>query len=146
MEQLNQWETEYGLEDIDPLVRKVWDRFGHLRFWLLEGTLGAGKTTFIQHLAPFLGIEEEVVSPTFSLVNEYRSTKFGKVYHLDLYRLKHADELSEIGLYEIEETGYFCLIEWASAVGYLPPPPYLEINLEHIEHTKRRIRIRIHEN
>jgi len=140
------FEASYQLEEIDELASNLFTRFSQYRIWLLEGNLGAGKTTLIQHLAPFLGIEIEINSPTFSLINEYPSVDKGKIYHLDLYRLKSLEELSEIGMFEIEESGYFCLIEWASAVGYIPASSYLEINLEHIESTHRRISVRIHEN
>lgn len=137
---------EYELSEIPELAKKLYRDFSHIRFWLFEGTLGAGKTTLIQALGPLLGVSENMSSPTFSLVNEYRSDRLGKVYHFDLYRLNDPAELSALGIFEIEESGYFCLLEWASAVGYLPPGPYLELKIEHILPTKRRIQIRIHEN
>lgn len=137
---------EYSLEQLPDLVRDIRLKYGHLRVWVLEGMLGAGKTTFVQHLGRELGISEDIISPTFSIVNEYKTSSGEKVFHLDLYRLKNISELAEIGLLEIEESGYFCLVEWGSAVGYVPVVPWLEIRLEHMELTKRKIRIRVHED
>jgi tRNA threonylcarbamoyladenosine biosynthesis protein TsaE len=140
------FETEFGLGDLETMTQTLLQKFGKYQVWLLEGILGAGKTTFVQQLAKHLGIEGEILSPTFSIVNQYSSAKKGTVCHLDLYRLKNISEAFEIGLFEMEERGYFCLIEWASAVGYRPSVPYVEITIEHLQLTKRRLRLRIHEN
>jgi tRNA threonylcarbamoyladenosine biosynthesis protein TsaE len=82
------------------------------RIFLLRGDLGAGKTTFVQHLCKELGVTESVSSPTFSLVNEYASPGYGPVYHMDLYRLEKSNDLVQIGLEEYLESGNICLIEW----------------------------------
>jgi tRNA threonylcarbamoyladenosine biosynthesis protein TsaE len=137
---------EFELEELETLSAQIFSNYKQIRVWILEGPLGAGKTTFVQNLAKGIGIEEQIVSPTFSLLNEYHSDIAGKVCHLDLYRLNNISELDEIGLFEIEERGYFCLVEWASAVSYTPSVPWLEIRLEHMENTKRKIRIQLHEN
>ncbi len=81
----------------------------------LIGTLGAGKTHFVQQLAAAsLGLsEDEVTSPSFSLINHYSSPDF-EVVHMDLYRIEQADELFEIGIYEIlEESNNLVFVEWA---------------------------------
>jgi tRNA threonylcarbamoyladenosine biosynthesis protein TsaE len=139
-------EKEYGLNELPELVKSLYDEYGQIRIWVLEGMLGAGKTTLVQHLGKELLIAEDIISPTFSILNEYASGKEEKVFHLDLYRLKNISELDEIGLQEIAESGYFCLIEWASAVGYVPVAPWLEIRLEHLPNTRRKIKVFLHEN
>lgn len=139
-------EKEYSLDELPEVVASLYAAYGHIRIWILEGTLGAGKTTLVQHLGGELEINEDIISPTFSILNEYASEKEGKVFHLDLYRLKNISELDEIGLQEITESGYFCLIEWASAVGYIPDAPWLEIRLENLQNTRRKIRVLLHEN
>ncbi|UOU98148.1 tRNA (adenosine(37)-N6)-threonylcarbamoyltransferase complex ATPase subunit type 1 TsaE [Chryseobacterium daecheongense] len=78
---------------------------------LLKGNLGAGKTTFTQFLLKKLGSEDEVSSPTYSIVNEYHTPK-GKVYHFDLYRLKNIDEVYDIGIEEYLDNAFLCIIEW----------------------------------
>ena len=78
---------------------------------LLKGNLGAGKTTFTQFLLKNLGCEDEVNSPTYSIVNEYNTPK-GKVYHFDLYRLKNIEEVYDIGIEEYLDNSFLCIIEW----------------------------------
>src|SRR5688572_12349845 len=78
---------------------------------LLKGELGAGKTTLAQEILRLLGVKEPVTSPTFSLVNEYESTR-GTIYHFDLYRLKNVLELDGIGFMQYLDSGKPCLIEW----------------------------------
>jgi len=140
------WEKIYALEEIVSISNELLKRFGHTKIWLFEGQLGAGKTTFIQHLAKHLQVKEEVNSPTFALINEYKSDSFEKIYHLDLYRLKSLEDGLEIGLFELIDSGYFCLIEWASAIGFKPAEPYILIEIEHLDQENRHLRVRIHEN
>ena len=78
---------------------------------LLEGNLGAGKTTFTQVLLKALGSRDEVSSPTYSIVNEYDTPK-GKVFHFDLYRLKNVDEAYDFGIEEYLDNAYLSIIEW----------------------------------
>lgn len=89
---------------------------GHIKdgytLFLLQGELGAGKTTLIQSMCTFLGVDEPVTSPTFSLVNEYDSPEYGCVYHMDLYRLEKEEDLVQIGLEEYLDSGNLCFIEW----------------------------------
>jgi len=140
------YQKEYKLEETAELAQQLFSKFKKYRIWLLDGNLGAGKTTFVQQISILLGVQDEVTSPTFSLINEYKTLLGGKVYHIDLYRLKQFEELYEIGMFEIEESGYFCLIEWASAVGYIPAVSYLSVSLEYVDPVKRRITVLVHEN
>ncbi|WP_226064895.1 tRNA (adenosine(37)-N6)-threonylcarbamoyltransferase complex ATPase subunit type 1 TsaE [Kaistella polysaccharea] len=78
---------------------------------LLKGNLGAGKTTFTQFFLKNLGSTDEVSSPTYAIVNEYDSPK-GNVFHFDLYRLKNATEVEDIGIDEYLYNAYLCIIEW----------------------------------
>lgn len=77
------------------------------------GDLGAGKTTFIRYLCRALGVTEDVTSPTFSIMNEYRGVY--PVYHYDMYRLSGADALEELGFYEFAANGV-SLVEWSENV------------------------------
>lgn len=140
------WQVEFGLEQLPTIVATLLERFSPFRVWLLEGNLGAGKTTLVQELARQLAIDGEVTSPTFSLVNQYQSARLGTVYHLDLYRLQTIDQAVEIGLFEMVDSGYVCLIEWASAIDFRPAVPFIRIDLEHINHTTRRLSVAMHEN
>ena len=95
-----------------------------------EGEMGAGKTTLISALAVVMGIEDDVSSPTFALVNEYRAAGGEPVYHFDFYRIDSIDEAVRMGATEYLDSGYLCLVEWPARVEALLPAPRLEVRLE----------------
>jgi tRNA threonylcarbamoyladenosine biosynthesis protein TsaE len=102
---------------------------------LLEGTLGAGKTTFAQGVAQGLGVDAEVTSPTFALVHEYEGRL--PLFHMDLYRLSGEEEFELIGGWEYLRRGGVCLIEWAERLGDAVPKPHWRVHLEHRSRGRR---------
>ncbi len=106
----------------------------------LIGELGSGKTRWIQGVCKGLSVTDPVVSPTFTLVNEYQG--IWPVYHIDLYRLSTAAEALTFGLDDYLYGDGITLIEWADRAAALLPPHRLEIELHHLEETKRRVVIR----
>lgn len=111
---------------------------------LLEGELGAGKTTLVQGIGEGLGITEPIVSPTFTLINEYNEGRL-PLYHLDLYRLE-SEEIDSLYLdlyWEgIEVTPGITAIEWSQRLPH-KPPNYLDIKLIHLPETGRQAKIYI---
>lgn len=102
--------TIQEIKDWQEVVDKIIPDLKH-SILLLKGNLGAGKTTFTQFLLKKLGSQDEVNSPTYSIVNEY-STPEGKIYHFDLYRLKNIEEVYDIGIEEYLDNAFLCIIEW----------------------------------
>jgi len=98
------------------------------KFFIFEGDMAAGKTTFIKSFCEALGVEDVVSSPTFSIVNEYES-KNGLVYHFDFYRLKNLQEAYDIGYEEYFYSGNYCLIEWPQKVEELLPETYIKVQI-----------------
>lgn len=98
------------------------------KFFIFEGEMAAGKTTFIKAFCEALGVDDVVSSPTFSIVNEYES-KDGPVYHFDFYRLKNIQEAYDIGYEEYFYSGNYCLVEWPSKVTQLLPEKYIKIEI-----------------
>ena len=87
-----------------------------------NGQMGAGKTTFIKALCEVLGVSETVTSPTFAIVNEYRSDETGElIYHFDFYRIKKLDEAYDMGCEDYFYSGAVCFIEWPELVEDLLP-------------------------
>lgn len=106
---------------------------------LLNGELGAGKTTFSKGLAKGLGIEETITSPTFTLLNIYESGRL-KLYHFDMYRLAEESDL-DYGFDEYYgEKGSVCLIEWSKGK-YYNRARVVVINIDYLSEDKRRINI-----
>ncbi|WP_210150578.1 tRNA (adenosine(37)-N6)-threonylcarbamoyltransferase complex ATPase subunit type 1 TsaE [Chryseobacterium scophthalmum] len=104
---------QFNIEKIEDWQKVVDSILPELKYniLLLKGNLGAGKTTFTQFLLKNLGSEDEVNSPTYSIVNEY-SSPTGKIYHFDLYRLKNIEEVYDIGIEEYLDNAFLCIIEW----------------------------------
>ena len=94
-----------------------------------EGEMGAGKTTLIRALCAALGVADDVSSPTFALVNEYRDGRDQPIYHFDFYRIDSVEEAERIGASEYFDSGYLCLVEWPARVAALLPLPYLEVQI-----------------
>lgn len=94
-----------------------------------EGEMGAGKTTLIRALGAVLGVADDVSSPTFALVNEYRNGRGQPVYHFDFYRVDSEEEAARLGAAEYFDSGYLCLVEWPARVAPLLPLPHLEVAL-----------------
>ena len=108
-----------------------------------EGEMGAGKTTLIRALAAALGVRDDVSSPTFALVNEYRDGRDQPIYHFDFYRIDSVDEAERIGASEYLDSGYLCLVEWPARVAVLLPAPRLEIRLDVLSAEARDIQVAI---
>ena len=98
---------------------------------ILSGDLGAGKTKFTEGILSFFGLEDEISSPTFNIVNEYKTNDIN-LYHFDIYRLEDIDEFYEIGGEEYFEKG-ICIIEWGELLNPILPKDYILIKIEPVE-------------
>lgn len=100
------------LQDLNNAARALLSEFPSDRVFTLYGEMGAGKTTFIKALCDVLGSHDQVTSPTFTLVNEYRTVSGEPVYHFDLYRIKSEAEVQDFGFEDYLYSGCYCFIEW----------------------------------
>lgn len=110
---------------------------------LFNGKMGAGKTTLIKEVVKQLGVNDVANSPTFSLVNEYKTENGITIYHFDFYRIVDEEEAYDIGVedYFYNENAW-CLIEWGNKVENLLPLDVVNINIEVIDSNQRTIEIK----
>lgn len=95
----------------------------------LHGVMGAGKTTLIKAICKELGVIDIVVSPTFSLINEYRTNNGKPVYHFDFYRINSLTEAFDMGYEEYFYSGNYCFVEWPEKIGQLLPAGFVYITI-----------------
>jgi tRNA threonylcarbamoyladenosine biosynthesis protein TsaE len=93
------------------------------------GSMGAGKTTIIKAVCKALGAEDIVTSPTFTLVNEYKTNKGEVLYHIDFFRIRKTEEVFDIGIEEYFLSGSYCFIEWPELIEEMLPPETVRIRI-----------------
>ena len=120
-----------NLDELPEVAQKIIDQLQY-KLITFEGEMGAGKTTFIKEFVKALGTNDEVSSPTFSIVNEYETDK-GKVYHFDFYRLNHEDEALDFGIEEYLYSNQYCLMEWPNKIANFIPDEHHTITLENVD-------------
>jgi len=118
-----------NIEQLPDVARQMLDTYPDERFYAFFGSMGVGKTTLIKELCRQLGVEDNVCSPTFAIVNQYALPDGEPVYHFDFYRLKNIDEAYDIGYEEYFYSGNYCLTEWTEKIEPLLPDHYLRINI-----------------
>lgn len=92
--------------------------------------MGAGKTTFTTAVCKVLGVQEDAVSsPTFAIVNEYRTADGSPLFHFDFYRIERLEEALDIGLYDYLDSGFLCLMEWPENIEDLLPEETLKVTI-----------------
>ena len=134
-----------GLEALDEVARQLVEYAGNKRVWLFEGQLGAGKTTIIKAVCKYLGVQDTVNSPTFSIINEYQNNMGEKLYHFDFYRIDDEEEALDIGVLEYFDSGAYCFIEWPSKIKQILPETTVNINISVQGKEQRIIELTRHE-
>lgn len=115
------------------MARKLLEEFRDDRFFAFFGKMGVGKTTLIKEICAALGVEDNVCSPTFAIVNEYSDREGEPVYHFDFYRLKSVAEAYDIGYEEYFYSGCYCFTEWTEKIEELLPERYVRVEIVEAE-------------
>ena len=129
-----------SLADLPQIAKQVIEFAQQEKIWVLNGQMGAGKTTFSKVLCRELGVEENVSSPTFSIVNEYRVSD-DTVYHYDFYRLKNQNEALDMGVEDYFCSGSWNFIEWPEKIMNLLPENVTVLELSLAEDGSRILKI-----
>ena len=119
-----------SLAEIDTAAAEFLRRIGDRRLVAFDASMGAGKTTFITALCRCLGVRSDAVSsPTFAIINEYRTAAGEPVFHFDFYRITKLEEALDIGLYDYLDSGALCLMEWPENIEALLPEETLRVSI-----------------
>ena len=128
------------LEQIHEAARQFIDYMGENTVFAFYGKMGAGKTTFIKAVCEELGVTDTITSPTFAIVNEYRSDTTGElIYHFDFYRIKRLEEVYDMGYEDYFYSGAVCFIEWPELVEELLPEDAVKVSIAETEGGERLI-------
>jgi tRNA threonylcarbamoyladenosine biosynthesis protein TsaE len=119
------------LEDLGRAAKAFLEEIGEHTLVAFYAPMGAGKTTFTTAVCKALGVEEDAISsPTFAIVNEYRTGSGEPMYHFDFYRIERLEEAYDIGLYDYLDSGFLCLMEWPENIEDLLPEETLKVHIQ----------------
>ena len=129
-----------NLEKIREAAREFVANIGESTVFAFYGKMGAGKTTFIKAVCEELGLEDVITSPTFAIVNEYRSETSGElIYHFDFYRVKKIEEVYDMGFEDYFYSGALCFIEWPELCEEVLPEDTVKVTIEETPDSSRLI-------
>ena len=129
-----------SLENIHEAAKEFIAAMGDNTVFAFYGKMGAGKTTFIKAVCEELGVTDVINSPTFAIVNEYRSDENGElIYHFDFYRIKKLEEVYDMGYEDYLYSGALCFIEWPELIEELLPGNTVKVTIKEVESGERKV-------
>lgn len=129
-----------SLDQIHEAAHQFIEAMGDNTVFALYGKMGAGKTTFIKAVCEELGVSDVITSPTFAIVNEYRSDTAGElIYHFDFYRIKKLEEVYDMGYEDYFYSGALCFIEWPELIEDVLPGDAVKVYIDELEDGSRKI-------
>ncbi len=129
----------FTLQEIDAAAKKFISLFNYKKIFAFYGEMGAGKTTFLHAVCRQMGVTEKMSSPTYPIINKYKTVNDTCIYHIDLYRLKDTAEALQAGVEECINSGDYCFIEWPEKIITILPLITIHIFIEIIDDTQRRM-------
>lgn len=127
------------IKSLSGIARELIEKFPEQRVFAFYGKMGAGKTTFIQAVCKELGSTDNVISPTFALINEYKTETMHSIFHFDFYRIEDMEEAFDLGYEDYFYSGEYCLIEWPEKIEPLLPDDFVEVKIEVQDNGERLI-------
>ncbi len=132
-----------SLDKIDEASLEFIRAMGDNTVFAFHGDMGAGKTTFIKAICENLGVSDTINSPTFAIVNEYRSDSGELIYHFDFYRINKIEEVFDFGYEDYFYSGSLCFIEWPEKVDTLLPKDTVNVYVKVQEDGSREVSLSI---
>lgn len=127
-------------DQLAKAARQFVGQMGDDTVFAFYGKMGAGKTTFIKAICEALGVTDVITSPTFAIVNEYRSEEDNElIYHFDFYRIKKLEEVYDMGYEDYFYSGALCFIEWPELVEELLPMDAVKVSIEVADDESRTV-------
>lgn len=134
-------QLNYQLSDIKNIARQIIEKAGHKKCLAFFAPMGAGKTTLINQLCTALDVVDNISSPTYSIINEYRAKAGDTVVHMDWYRLKDEQDALNAGVEDYLSSTNYCFVEWPERAEALLPNECVKIFIEVLNDTERAIRV-----
>jgi tRNA threonylcarbamoyladenosine biosynthesis protein TsaE len=122
-------------------AKKLLKHYGENKIFAFYGSMGAGKTTIIKAICKVLGAVDIVSSPTFTLVNEYRTSKGTTLYHIDFFRIKKQEEVFDFGVEEYLSGDSYCFMEWPELIEDILPPGTVNVRISVDDNEQRTLLI-----
>ena len=129
----------FSLNNIEEAAKWFLEQLGDRTIVAFYGGMGAGKTTFIKAVCQQLGVEDNITSPTFAIVNEYADGEGYPIYHFDFYRIKKVSEVIDISFDEYIYSGNLCLMEWPELIEELLPDDAVRVEIAETPDGNREI-------
>jgi tRNA threonylcarbamoyladenosine biosynthesis protein TsaE len=130
--------TVNSLDELQKVAEELIPYIIKQRVVAFQGKMGAGKTTLIKAICKVMNVQNTVTSPTFALINEYKTLAGDTIYHFDFYRINRVEEIFDFGYEEYFYSGNYCFIEWPELAEQLLLPDTLLINID-IDNKQRRV-------
>ncbi len=134
--------TINGLDSIRDAAKAFIEAMDDRTVFAFYGDMGAGKTTFIKAICEELGVEDVINSPTFAIVNEYRSASDELIYHFDFYRINKIEEAYDFGYEDYLYSGALCFIEWPEKIEELLPSDIVNVTIKENEDGTRTVSVK----
>ena len=131
-----------SLDTIADAASEFIKQMGDNTVFAFHGEMGAGKTTFIKAICEKLGVDDVINSPTFAIINEYRSDSGELIYHFDFYRINKEEEAFDFGYEDYFFSGSLCFIEWPERIESLLPHDTVHVTVKEIEDGSRVVEIK----
>ncbi len=131
-----------SLDTIADAATQFIKQMGDNTVFAFHGEMGAGKTTFIKAICEKLGVDDVINSPTFAIINEYRSNSGELIYHFDFYRINKEEEAFDFGYEDYFYSGSICFIEWPERIESLLPHDTVHVTVKEVENSSRLVEIK----